>query len=305
MATPQQTVSADEKVEMSLDDLIKLDRKQQLVEKKKKKKPTVPPAAAKAQQQQLQGKDSARASKQSGARKPLKQVQAGQMRKPGQAAKKSAVQAQSKRNTAFNQSRGIQVTPMTGITSAATGKKKAKKKKAGANMTSAGNGGAPKSGASQGGKAMAAGFIFGGSGGAAGDKALSREGFKLPKGTTLKISISNTPKPAAAASVPSLRVPLKAKGGNRGGGQRVSLKAAQRERQMGAGALTRRMGRISVTQNNRQGLFAQSRGLTFPEQVPVAQAGAGGTGGKKKKTKTAGGVFVGGKSRQVMVRRKA
>ena len=60
----------------------------------------------------------------------LKQTQAGQTRKPGQAAKQSALQAQSKRNQAINQARGIQPAPMVGVTTAGAAGGKKKKKKA-------------------------------------------------------------------------------------------------------------------------------------------------------------------------------
>lgn len=337
MATPMM-VSADEKVEMSLDDLVKLERKQQ---QEQKKNAAAPAAAGGAQQ--VQGGASKKQTKRGVARKPvLKQTQAGQTRKPGQAAKQSALQAQSKRNQAINKARGIQSAPMLGVTTAGAAGGKKKKKKAspapkkmlikannvqanGGGRGGGGGGGSVKlmnGGGGGGSGKKAAGFVFGssggngggGGGGGGGGETFGPGGFKLPKGTTLKISINNTAS-AAAATAPVLPMAAQRKKKqqpqqpqmilNRSSGPRVNMKAAQAERQTGAGALARRMGRISVTQNTRQTLFNQSRGLpaTMPQQLPVLNVGGGG---KKKRAGAGGGGGGGGggNPRQVIVRRR-
>jgi len=324
--TTLMTVTADEKVEMSLDDLVKLERKQQ---QQQKKKPIAPAAAG--------GAQNSKQNKRGGVRKPvLKQTQAGQTRKPGQAAKQSVLQAQSKRNLAINNARGIQPAPMVGVTTAgAAGGKKRKKKKASpapkkmsikvSNVQA--NGGGRRGGVGGGGVTSldggvsgkkAADFVFdsavgnGGSGGGSGE-SFGPGGFKLPKGTTLKISINNTANAATATTpVNPMAAQRKKKQQqpqqmqvilNRSSGPRVSMKAMQAERQAGAGALARRMGRISVTQNTRQMLFNQSRGLppTAPQQLQVTTAGGGG---KTKKKISSGGGMGGGNPRQVIVRRR-
>ncbi len=261
------TLTADDMVNLSLDDICKMDRQAQ-----PKKKP---------QGQQKKKPGQGQGQGQPGSRKPLKQSQGGQARKPGQAARKSAVQAQNKRNSAFNQSRGIKVEPMSGVTTAGVAGGAKKKKKTKPNKVvlkaAAGGGGGGGGGGGvklNGGGGKKPGFVFGtGGGGGGGGKAVAGPPkFTLPKGTSLKISISNPAASGGGKSQPKKKSPAPILVVGRGGVGRVGLKATQSARQGGQGALARRMGQITMSQNKRQSLFNQGRGLP--------SGGGGGGGGR-------------------------